>query len=144
VDLEFSGTEAFVEKQLQRFRRFLDGVVGVPAPASEATATPVAGGAPTLEQFFRERPVADKRGSIQDRILLSFYYLERVQGKADVSGNDVQWCFQQLGMDPPKNLHNTLGNLKRKVGHLSEGGRRGLYHLSPAGRHYVEGRFRGL
>jgi hypothetical protein len=146
VDLEFAGSESFVEKQLQRFRRFLDSSIGGGAPAEEPAAAshaPVPG-APTLEQFFRERPVREKRGAIQDRILLSIYYLQFVQGKSDVSGNDILWCFQSLGIETPKNLHNTLGNLKRKIGHLEEGTRRGLYHLSAAGRQYIEGRFRGL
>jgi hypothetical protein len=88
--------------------------------------------------------VREKRGAIQDRILLSIYFLQHVQGKREVSGNDIVWCFQQLGLETPKNLHNTLGNLKRKLGQLDEGTRRGLYTLSPRGKAYVEGRFQPL
>ena len=49
--------------------------------------------------------------------------------------------FRTVKWERPKNLHNALGILKRKVGHLQEGSRRGLYQLSPAGLHYLDGRF---
>jgi hypothetical protein len=144
VDLEFAGTEAFVEKQVARFRAFLDGAIGANVAPSDAAAPVGEGDAPSIEEFFAKRPVREGRGAIQDRILLSIYYLQWVQGKREVSGNDILWCFQQLDLEAPKNLHNTLGNLKRKIGHLEEGTRRGLYRLSNRGRQYVEGRFQGL
>jgi hypothetical protein len=145
VDLEFAGTEDFVEKQLLRFRRYLEGAVGLPteAPAEEAPAE--AGPAvakESLDAFYAARPLREGRGAIQDRILLFIYYLQKVQGKREVSGDDITWCFQQLAIPQPKNLHNALGILKRKIGHLQEGSKRGLYALSPEGQTYVEGRFR--
>jgi hypothetical protein len=144
VDLEFAGSEAFVEKQLARFQKFLRGSVGLPEPTPEAApgAAPAAG-TETLEAFYAARPVREGRGAIQDRILLFIYFLQKVQGKREVAGEDILWCFQRLGIETPKNLHNALGILKRKIGHLSEGSKRGLYGLSPAGEHYIEGRFRG-
>jgi hypothetical protein len=151
VELEFAGTEEFVEQQLARFRHFLTGAVGeapgaaAPAAAAQAAAAPAsAGPAPTkegLDTFYAARPLREGRGAIQDRILLFIYYLHTAQGKREVSGDDILWCFQQLNLEQPKNLHNALGILKRKLGHLAEGSRRGLYQLSPAGRQYVEGRF---
>ena len=39
VDLEFAGTEEFVEKQVQRFRRFLEGAAGVSPAAASAPQT---------------------------------------------------------------------------------------------------------
>jgi hypothetical protein len=152
VEIEFAGTEAFVEQQLERFRHFLQGAVGAgagPAPTAPAAAAAAdAGGgaaaAPTKESlasFYAARPLREGRGAIQDRILLFIHYLHTAQGKREVSGDDILWCFQQLGLEQPKNLHNALGILKRKLGHLAEGSRRGLYQLSPEGRQYVEGRF---
>lgn len=158
VDLEFSGTEAFVEAQVERFRRFLEKAVGgapgaappPPSPAGQAEASAPAvpeapasaAPRPTLEAFYASRPLREGRGAIQDRILLFIHFLQSVQGKREVSGDDIVWCFQQVGLERPKNLHNALGILKRKLGHLEEGSRRGLYGLSAAGRQYVEGRFR--
>lgn len=142
VDLEFAGTEEFVEKQVERFRRFLQTAVGSPEPAAAATPATAPAAHVTIEEFFAQRPVREGRGAIQDRILLSIHYLESVQGRGEVSGNDILWCFQQLGQEAPKNLHNTLGNLKRKIGHLEEGTRRGLYHLSAEGKRYLQSRFR--
>ena len=95
-----------------------------------------------LDVFFAARPLREGRGAIQDRILLFIYYLQKVQGKREVSGDDITWCFQQLNIPQPKNLHNALGILKRKIKHLQEGTKRGLYALSPDGETYVEGRFR--
>jgi hypothetical protein len=143
VDLEFAGSEDFVEKQLSRFQQFLRGAVGI-ADATPAAA-PAAAEPPkeSLEAFFAARPMREGRGAIQDRILLFIYYLQRIQGKREVSGDDIVWCFQQLGIEEPKNLHNALGILKRKIKHLQEGSKRGLYSLSPEGASYVEGRFRG-
>lgn len=152
VDLEFSGSEAFVEQQVERFRRFLEKAVGgapaaapAPAPAGGEPAPAAApAAAPTkesLDAFYAARPLREGRGAIQDRILLFIHYLQTAQGKREVSGDDILWCFQQLNLERPKNLHNALGVLKRKLGHLEEGSRRGLYGLSAAGRQYVEGRF---
>lgn len=143
VDLEFTGTEAFVEQQVQRFRHFLEKAVGAAAPPPEPPAPPAAAAPPkeSLEAYYAARPVREGRGAIQDRILLFLYYLQNVQGKREVGGDDILWCFQQLNIERPKNLHNALGILKRKIGHLEEGSRRGLYALSDAGRQYVEGRF---
>jgi hypothetical protein len=146
VDLEFAGSEDFVEKQLTRFHTFLRGAVGIveAAPAGAAPpAEPTDGQKESLEEFFAARPMREGRGAIQDRILLFIYYLQRVQGKREVSGEDIVWCFQKLGIEEPKNLHNALGILKRKIKHLQEGSKRGLYSLSPEGAEYVEGRFRG-
>lgn len=141
VDLEFAGSEEFVEKQVNRFRSFLEGAVGLEggAPAAEAPAAKK----PTLEEFAEAHPVRQGRGSIQDRILLYAYFLHNVQGKAEFRGDDIHWCFQQLGFERPKNLHNALGILKRKLGHLQEGSGRGLYQLSSKGTGYVEGQFLG-
>ncbi len=150
VNLEFSGTEDFVAQQVERFQRFLDQSVGGGAASSAATPapapTPGATAAPaqpkeSLEAYVAARPVREGRGAIQDRILLFISFLQNVYGKREVSGDDILWCFQQLGIERPKNLHNALGILKRKVRHLGEGSRRGLYLLSPEGRAYMEGRF---
>lgn len=148
VDLEFAGSEEFVEKQLARFQAFLHAAVGspeAPAPAA-AAAGPVpasGGGKESLEDFYAARPLREGRGAIQDRILLFIYYLQKVQEKREVSGEDIVWCFQKLSIVEPKNLHNALGILKRKIKYLQEGSKRGLYSLSPEGEAYVIGRFRG-
>ena len=86
VDLEFAGSESFVEKQLARFQKFLRGSVGL----TEATPEPAAAAAPApatepLETFYANRPVREGRGAIQDRILLFIYYLQKVQGKREVA-----------------------------------------------------------
>jgi hypothetical protein len=142
VDLEFAGSEDFVEKQLLRFRRFLGSAVGVSEPEPAAVALEPTAPKETLDEFCDARPVREGRGAIQDRILLFIYYLQRVQGKREVSGDDITWCFQQRNIPQPKNLHNALGILKRKIGYLQEGSKRGLYSLSPEGVSYIEGRFR--
>jgi hypothetical protein len=153
VDLEFAGSEDFVEKQLARFQVFLQTAVGgrepARAPVAAEAAAPSAGTSDpkspkeTLADFYAKHPVRGGRGAIQDRILLFIYFLQNVQGKRECSGDDILWCHQQAGVSEPKNLHNALGILKRKVGYLQEGTKRGLYGLSPEGKTYIEGRFRG-
>src|SRR5437867_13049568 len=84
IDLEFAGTEEFVEKQLSRFQSFLRGATGVPEPAAAAAPSEAETPKETLEAFFAARPLREGRGAIQDRILLFIYYLQRVQGKREV------------------------------------------------------------
>ncbi len=150
VDLEFAGTEAFVEQQLERFRPFLEGAVGLttrgPAAASPAEAPPAApepeAPAPGFAQFAAERPVRPGRGAIQDSIMMAIYFLQSEQNRKDVNARDIIHCFQMAGWEEPKNLHNALGVLKRNLGLLQEGSQRGLYQLSPLGVQHVESRFR--
>lgn len=141
VDLEFAGTERFVEKQVERFRGFLEGAVGIRGeqPTEEE---PKAREPEGLESFYKSRPLRSGRGAIQDHIMLFFHYLQDEQGRREVTGNDINFCFSQLDLDLPKNLNNTLGMLKRNQKLLQEGTRRGLYQLSPQGKQYVSERFR--
>lgn len=149
IDLEFAGSEDFVEKQVERFRAFLQGAVshaasssGLPAPTPAAPpAPPAERSTETLSEFYAARPTREGRGAIQDRILLFIYYMQRVQGKQAASKEDIAWCFQQVGLGVPKNLLNALGNMKRKLGFLQGGGPRGLYQLSTKGESYVTDRF---
>lgn len=146
VDLEFAGSEEFVEKQVKRFRAFLEASIGeTPGgrTAAGGDATTSTGTADdSLETFYQARPTREGRGAIQDRILLFVYYMQHVQGKQAVSKEDISWCFNQVGLGTPKNLLNALGNMKRKLGYLQGGGRRGLYRLAPKGQQYVEERFK--
>lgn len=147
IDLEFAGPEDFVDAQVERFRGLLENAVGIESNGKvemRATGTKPKPKRPgeTLESFYSERPVRDGRGSIQDRILLFIYFMDRIQSRSEVSARDITHCFQQLDIETPKNLHNTLGLLKRNRGFLGEGSKRGLYCLSPKGRQYVESRFK--
>ncbi|MDJ0523484.1 MAG: hypothetical protein QNJ90_15555 [Planctomycetota bacterium] len=140
VDLEFAGSEAFVERQVQRFRHFLEGAVGLESPP-EATGSSEPAETPTFAEFSGARPPREGRGQIQDRILLAIYYMNVIRKQREVSGDDILQCFRAATWDKPKNLHNALGILKRKIGHLQEGSRRGLYQLSPSGLQYLDGRY---
>lgn len=151
VDLEFAGSEAFVEKQVARFRRFLEGSVGAvdvgeePASRDDDADTSSASRAPeSLEAFYERCPVRTGRGAIQDHLLLFFHYRENVLGRAEAGTSDMAFCFSQLGMDAPKNLSHHLGQLKRGKGYLQEGSRRGQYSLSEAGRAQAVSRFGAL
>ena len=148
VDLEFAGSEAFVEKQVERFRRFLEGSVGaapqpIEAPPSDSTGDVETNTPETesLQTFYSRCPVRTGRGAIQDHILLFFHYMENRQDRAEGGTSDMAFCFAQLGMDEPKNLSHHLGQLKRGKGYLQEGSRRGQYSLSPAGRAQAVSRF---
>ena len=148
IDLEFAGSEDFVEAQIERFRAFLEGAVtqaaiaaGLSTPAAAESTSDVEEGPETLASFYAARPTREGRGAIQDRILLFVYYLQHVQGKHAVSKEDISWCFQQVDLPVPKNLLNALGNMKRKLGYLQGGGRRGLYQLASKGEQYVQERF---
>jgi len=145
VDLEFAGTEAFVERQVKRFRSFLEGAVGLDEPVATTTEPAEGSASPqSFAEFVETRPPREGRGAIQDRILLSIYFMNVVRKQRELGADDILFCFRQAGWQEPKNLHNALGILKRKIGHLQEGSRRGLYQLSPDGLRYMEGRYHGL
>ena len=111
VDLEFAGSEEFVEKQVQRFRTFLEAAVGETAPTldgSDGRRRPERAARPSRASTAR-RPTREGRGAIQDRILLFIYYLQHVQGKQAVSKEDIGWCFKQVGLGTPKNLLQRAG-----------------------------------
>ncbi len=142
VDLEFAGTEEFVERQVKRFRSFLQDAVGIEEAAPATAVAEEEPKAQTFLEFVDGRPPREGRGSIQDRILLAIYFMNVVRKQREVGGDDIVYCFKQADWERPKNLHNALGILKRKIGHLQEGSRRGLYQLSPAGLQYMDGRYR--
>ena len=147
VHLEFAGSEDFVAQQLERFQPVIQRALRqAPAAgggdAAAAGAPQAAAGGESLEAWTAARSVRGGRGAITDRIMLYIAYLQLVQGKREVSGPDIVWCFQQQGLERPKNLSNTLGQLKRSSKLLDEGSRRGFYTLSGEGRRLVETRFR--
>ena len=153
VDLEFAGSEEFVEKQLARFQAFLKGAVGTPtAEASTASVTaPTPAEAPatatlpheSLDDVLRGAPHA--RGPRRDPGPDPALHLLPAEGPGEARGlgRGHRVVLPAAGHLEPKNLHNALGILKRKIGHLQEGTKRGLMPLSPDGTTYVEGRFRG-
>ena len=61
-----------------------------------------------------------------------------VSGNGAVSGTN----FRDGALMAIDEINANGGILKRKIGHLQEGSKRGLYSLSPDGIAYVEGRFR--
>ena len=150
VELEFAGTEAFVTRQVERFRSFLERAIGfVPLGDADSAgaASPHANGAtsalpPSFADFAAARPIREGRGAIQDRILLAIHHMEANAGRQGATTDDITFCFTQAGWDVPNSLHNHLGILKRKKGLLDDGAGRGLYRLSDDGRRYVEQRLR--
>ena len=115
VDLEFAGSEDFVEKQLVRFQSFLKSAVGgneaapvapaAPAPAAASPAPVASGSKENIAEFYEKHPVREGRGAIQDRILLFIYFLQNVQGKRECSGDDILWCHQQAGVSEIGRAH---------------------------------------
>ncbi len=72
VDLEFAGSEEFVEKQVERFRAFLESAIGDSSGSPAAAGASAAGsnsegegGTETLEAFYAARPTREGRGAIQ-------------------------------------------------------------------------------
>lgn len=147
VELEFAGTEAFVARQVERFRSFLERAIGfvpldgsAPAPAPGLPAA--AGNGASFEEFAEARQIREGRGAIQDRILLAIHHMEANVGRPGATTDDITTCFRQAGWDVPNSLHNHLGILKRKKGLLDDGAARGLYRLSDDGKSYASHRFR--
>ncbi|MCZ6571869.1 MAG: hypothetical protein O7C98_01735 [Planctomycetota bacterium] len=132
VTIELQGSEDFVERQIQFFRRHLQEARV--AGAETATALPSgAEGTPSLADFYKSRRTRRGRGAIQEALLLFGFYMQAVEGNVEFSIEQVGGCFGVVGLDLPKNLHHAVGTLKRKHGWFEEGSKRGRYRVSSEG-----------
>ena len=129
VTIELQGSEDFVERQIKFFKRHLNQEGG----NSQEEKTK-----PSLEEFFAARTSRRGRGAIQESLLLFGYYLQHVEGQPEFSIEQIGACFPIVGRDMPKNLHHSVGTLKRKHGWFKEGSKRGFYSVSDAGRKLVK------
>ena len=145
--LELSGTPEYVNSQIEFFRPALRRALGYPAveaPAPTAAGSSPAGssdekGRSALEEFLRRVRTRVGRGALQERILLFIYYLTEVKGRNEVGTEDINFCFDLLGLERPKSLANTLGIMKRNQGLLGAGSRRGTYCVTDRGSQQVQG-----
>ena len=148
--LEFAGTPEYVNGQVDFFRPAIRRALGIPAPVPApppraagdlgAPRSDEGGARPALEEFMRRVRTRVGRGALQERILLFIYYLTEVKGRAEVGTEDINFCFDLLGLERPKSLANTLGIMKRNQELLDSGGRRGTYTVTEKGRGQVQGR----
>jgi len=146
--LELAGTPEFVNAQFDFFRPALRRALGY--PESAAPPPPVApgaipsapidggGGRSALEEFLRRVRTRVGRGALQERILLFIYYLTEVKGRNEVGTEDINFCFDLLGLERPKSLANTLGIMKRNQAVLDAGSRRGTYCVTDKGSAMVQ------
>ena len=154
--LEFSGSPEYVNGQVDFFRAAIRRALGYaesdagasrsPAgtgPGAGNARPPAAGeegsGRSALDEFLRKVRTRVGRGALQERILLFIYYLTEVKGRAEVGTEDINFCFDLLGLERPKSLANTLGIMKRNQALLNSGGRRGTYTCTEKGRGQVQG-----
>lgn len=144
--LELAGTPEYVDSQIEFFRPALRRALGYPEPVAAPAAggpSPAggddAGGRSALEEFMRRVRTRVGRGALQERILLFIYYLTEVKGRNEVGTEDINFCFDLLGLERPKSLANTLGIMKRNQGLLDAGSRRGTYCVTEKGRGQVQG-----
>jgi hypothetical protein len=143
--LELAGPPDYVDSQIEFFRPALRRALGYPEAAAAAPlGAPVAagedgGGRSALEEFMRRVRTRVGRGALQERILLFIYYLTEEKGRSEVRTEDINFCFDLLGLERPKSLANTLGIMKRTQGLLDAGSRRGTYTVTAKGRSQVQG-----
>lgn len=149
--LELAGTPEFVNSQVDFFRPALRRALGYPeaappplaaggagAGASAAAGAGESAGRSALEEFMRRVRTRVGRGALQERILLFVYYLTEVKGRNEVGTEDINFCFDLLGLERPKSLANTLGIMKRNQGLLDAGSRRGTYCVTEKGKGQVQ------
>ena len=146
--LELAGTPDFVNAQFDFFRPALRRALGYPeVSAPPAPVAPGAipsapldggGGRSALEEFLRRVRTRVGRGALQERILLFIYYLTEVKGRNEVGTEDINFCFDLLGLERPRSLANTLGIMKRNQAVLDAGTRRGTYCVTDKGNGLVQ------
>ena len=155
VDLELSGSESFVNRQLRLLARYLEHVdenalegaaevVAAPANGDAAPSEPVPepvsgnGNGNGLLEFYRanEPTGRDRQG---DAALLFAYYLQRHEGDGEPFklGELIRCCIH-AGVDT-RNFHRTLGTLARR-GLLETHHHGRAYQLTEQGVAAVESR----
>ena len=144
VTIELSGSEEFVERQIQFFQGHMVPVGEVEQPQAESDNGPVpaqngsANGELQLDDFFRARATRAGRGAIQEALLLFGFYLQEIEGLNEFSIDQLGASFGAVGRPVPKNLHHAVGTLKRKQGWFVPGSRRGTYRVAPEGMQLVK------
>jgi hypothetical protein len=131
-EVELEGTRDFVEEHLEFFRRH--GAI----PAGPATSAGSRSERPSADAFLHGLGIASGKTAVQDYILAFGYYVTQIQRRPSFSVEDLDFHFAHAGIRPPRNLANTLGNLKRKRGCIERGEQRGTYVLNTDGIRYVE------
>ncbi len=143
LQLEFAGSSEFVNSQIEMFRPALRRALGYEEPSGSENERSGDGGASQgsgrsdLEEFLRGVRTRVGRGALQERILLFIYFLTTVKDRAEVGTEDINFCFDLLGLERPRSLANTLGIMKRNQGLLEAGSRRGTYLCTEKGRNQV-------
>ncbi|MCU0725328.1 MAG: hypothetical protein MUE73_06005 [Planctomycetes bacterium] len=135
--MEVSGSEEFVAEYIALARdqigSALSGVAEVDIVEPAAGDPPAPPAQVTLETFYQASQLREGRGALQDSILVFGLYLQEKQGKPEFTIEDLNFCFDLVGMRRPKSLANTLGIMKRDRHLLQGGSRRGAYVLSDRG-----------
>jgi len=144
VTIELSGSEEFVERQIQFFQSHMVPA-GELAPTAPVEHEPSAkngngntNGGLLLDDFFRARATRAGRGAIQEALLLFGFYLQEIEGLNEFSIDQLGASFGAVGRPVPKNLHHAVGTLKRKQGWFVPGSRRGTYRVAPVGMQLVK------
>jgi len=154
LHLDLAGPPEFVNAQIEFFRPALRRALGYPETPAPASSRAVGGAAPggeggggsgaggggrsALDEFMRRVRTRVGRGALQERILLFIYYLTEVKGRNEVGTEDINFCFDLLGLERPKSLANTLGIMKRTQMLLDSGSRRGTYCVTEKGNAQVQ------
>ena len=94
-----------------------------------------------LKHWYTEQIVhpEGKRGFVQDHVLLFTYFTTDVLRRASAATADIRRCFESLDLRVP-NIPVMVYNLKAK-GQLRPAEQYASYHLTDAGRGYIEDRF---
>ncbi len=94
-----------------------------------------------LKHWYTEQIVhpEGKRGFVQDHVLLFTYFTTDVLRRASAATADIRRCFETLDLRVP-NIPVMVYNLKAK-GQLRPAEQYASYHLTDAGRGYIEDRF---
>ena len=69
----------------------------------------------------------------QDKILIFSYWINQHQKKTEFRNNDIKGLFEEMKMDPPKNILYHLNGLTKKKGYLKTGRKNGRFKLSDEG-----------
>ena len=160
IDLELSGSESFVNRQLKKLTPLLGNVdsaaLGVPAPVETGFARtdgddpapvvsesrPANGRTESTEDgvsaFYRSIPPQGDTDRQADAALLFAYYLQRREGLSSLRLGDLIRCCIRAGVDT-RNFNRSLAVLANR-GYLETVQQGHSYRLSEQGARAVESR----
>lgn len=136
VEVEFEGSQEFVETHLNEWKQELDKKpISDPHSSTEAKRVEVPAGLSLSEYYKKLNPTTHTQTFA---VFASFF---DKQGKREMNPADFLKAYDEVRVQPPKNIHDSLQKAYSRQGYIIPGTSKGYWKLSLDGISAVENLF---